>query len=617
MNRKERRAASKRGEESARKPNALAFGSGVSIADLAAQASRSRAAGRISEAREICRQILAREPAHVQSLNLLGLIAQASGDHRAAVKMFANAIASDEVNAACHYNLGNSYQALGNRTKTIAHFSKALALGMDEKAIAFILQSPTIATYVARISVKWPLPVTNVELFGAESVSPLAKDLFLLSAVEAMPLPSLQLELLLGHARAELLRLADEQGENTDEIDDDIVAFACALARQCFINEYVYGQTEAESRIAGVLRDRLLQDLASGATITPLTLAVVAAYFPLHNLPMAEALLRRDWPATMAGLLQVQLREPLEEAGERAAIAALAPVKDSVSLQVMRQYEENPYPRWTVNPLSVFAADQARGKIVPTTERQAELDILIAGCGTGLQAIQIAQVYPNARLLAVDISLPSLAYARRKTRELGLRNIEYAQADILELGTIGRTFDRIESVGVLHHLAEPTAGWRVLVPLLRPGGEMRIGLYSELARRVIVEARARARIAARGYEATAPDIRRCRQDIIREAEQWKMLVGVKDFYTMSGCRDLLFNVMEHRFTIPEIAAFLNDHDLSFLGFEPFDDPTVIKKFHEQFPGATDEADLDRWHRFEADHPETFWGMYVFTAGKKG
>jgi len=569
--------------------------------------------GRINEAREICRQILAREPAHVQSLNRLGLIAQASGDQRLAVKMFGKAIASDEANAACHYNVGNSYQLLGNRTKAIAHFSKALALGMDEKAVPFIQQRPVIAAYVARIAGKWPLPVTNLELFGAESVSPLANDLFLRCAIEATTLPSVQLEVLLGHARAELLRLAGEQGEGDREIDDDTLAFACALARQCFINEYVYGQAEAESGLAGVLRDRLLRDLASGAAITPFALAVVAAYFPLHVMPMAEALLRRDWPATMAGLLQVQLREPLEELSERAAIARLAPIKDGVSLQVMRQYEENPYPRWTTNPLNAFAADQARGRIVPTAERQAELDILIAGCGTGLHAIQIAQVYPNARLLGIDVGLSSLAYARRKTRELGLRNIEYAQADILELGTIDRTFDSIESVGVLHHLAEPTAGWRVLVSLLRPGGRMRIGLYSDLARRVIVEAH--ARIAARGYRATAGDIRRCRQDMIREAEHWKMLIGAKDFYSMSGCRDLLFNVMEHRFTIPEIAAFLDDNDLSFLGFEPFDDATVIERFHRQFPGAADEASLDQWHRFEADHPETFRDMYVFTVGK--
>src|SRR5580704_15895575 len=221
MNRKERRAANKRRDESARRPNALAFGSAeVSIADLAAEASRSHGAGRINEAQEICRQILAREPAHVQSLNFLGLMAQASGDHRGAVKMFAKAIASDEVDAACHYNIGNSYQALGNRTKAIAHFSKALALGMDEKAVAFILQSPIIATYVARIAGKWPLPVTNVELFGTESVIPLANDLFLRCAMEATTLPSVRLEALLGYARSELLRLTGEQGGDNGETDD-------------------------------------------------------------------------------------------------------------------------------------------------------------------------------------------------------------------------------------------------------------------------------------------------------------------------------------------------------------------------------------------------------------
>ncbi|MFQ3456496.1 methyltransferase domain-containing protein [Bradyrhizobium sp. UFLA01-814] len=610
MNRKERRAAGKRRDESAK--NAPAFASaGVSIADLAAEASRFYGMRRFNEAQEICRQILAREPGHVQSLNLLGLMAQASGDHRAAAKMFTKAIASDEVNAACHYNAGNSYQALGNRSKAAAHFSKALALGMDAKAVGFILQSPVVTSYVGRIASKWPLPVTSAELFGSEGIAPLARDLFLRSAMEATTLASMQLEVLLGYARAELLRLASKPDQ--DEVDDDVVAFACALARQCFINEYVYAQTEAESEGAGALRDRLLQDLASGTVISPLTLAIVAAYFPLHALPAADALLRRDWPTAVAGLLRVQLREPREEMADRTAVATLTPIKNSVSVDVMRQYEENPYPRWTVNPLTAFAADRARGRTVATAEQQAERDILIAGCGTGSHAIQIAQVYPNARLLAVDISMTSLAYARRKTRELGLRNINYAQADILELGSIGRSFDSIESVGVLHHLAKPLAGWRVLVSLLRPGGTMRIGLYSSLARRVIVEAR--DRIAARNYRATAYDIKRCRQDIFREADKWKPLIGAKDFYSMSGCRDLLFNVMEHRLTIPEIATFLSEHGLTFEGFEPFDDPAVLEQFRKKFQGTADETNLDQWHRFEVDHPETFWDMYVFMAGK--
>lgn len=126
----------------------------------------------------------------------------------------------------------------------------------------------------------------------------------------------------------------------------------------------------------------------------------------------------------------------------------------------------------------------------------------------------------------------SLAYARRKTQEEGLRNIEYAQADILNLSTIGRTFDRIEAVGVLHHLADPKAGWRVLLTLLAPNGIMRVGLYSEAARRPIVKAR--AIVAERGYPSTAEGIR-ARQTITREKDElrWKLLVQTVDFYSMS------------------------------------------------------------------------------------
>ena len=72
---------------------------------------------------------------------------------------------------------------------------------------------------------------------------------------------------------------------------------------------------------------------------------------------------------------------------------------------------------------------------------------------------------------------------RRKAHELGLANIEHAQADILKLDSLDRRFDVIETAGVLHHLADPAAGWRLLLSLLRPNGLMFVGLYSALARR--------------------------------------------------------------------------------------------------------------------------------------
>jgi len=89
-------------------------------------------------------------------------------------------------------------------------------------------------------------------------------------------------------------------------------------------------------------------------------------------------------------------------------------------------------------------------------------DILIAGCGTGQQSIDAAQRFREARVLAVDLSLSSLAYARRKALELGLDGIAHAQADILELGKLGPQLRPDRSGGVLHHMADPFAGWEAL-----------------------------------------------------------------------------------------------------------------------------------------------------------
>ena len=67
----------------------------------------------------------------------------------------------------------------------------------------------------------------------------------------------------------------------------------------------------------------------------------------------------------------------------------------------------------------------------------------------------------NLKVLAIDLSSSSLSYAKRKTEELNIQNIDYVQADILDLGKQDRQFDIVESV-VLHHMDEPIVGWNKL-----------------------------------------------------------------------------------------------------------------------------------------------------------
>jgi 2-polyprenyl-3-methyl-5-hydroxy-6-metoxy-1,4-benzoquinol methylase len=458
------------------------------------------------------------------------------------------------------------------------------------------------------------MPSDDDGRLGERDVAEIANDVFLQSALETTIIRGVTLELFLTNLRSALLRLAAADITAPDELGDNVTSLFCAMAQQCFLNEYVYAQSGEETRQAGVLRDLLLQKLSAGTEIPAALLGAVAAYFPLHSLPGAETLRAARWPSCAADLVGQQVREPLLEAEDRRSLAALTSIDDEVSVRVMQQYEENPYPRWSVNPLAAVAGD-SRGRI-ETAGRSAGRpgeEILIAGCGTGEHPFDIAQKSPQARILAIDLSRASLAYALRKTREHGLSNVEYAQADILKLGTLGRRFDRIEAMGVLHHLSDPLAGWRVLISLLPPDGVMRVGLYSQSARRSIVEAR--ALIAAGGYRATAEDIRAFRQVLIRARDEprWQTILASVDFYSLSGCRDMLFNVIEHRFTIPLIAAFLREEGLSFLGFEL--DAKIMERFREQYSGTDSLYNLDHWHNFESANPQTFRNMYQFSIRK--
>ena len=319
-----------------------------------------------------------------------------------------------------------------------------------------------------------------------------------------------------------------------------------------------------------------------------------------------------------------QVHEPREEAALRGTIPQLTPIEDATSQAVQAQYETNPYPRWvsTAVPqpfasVETFLREMLPAAPVRATEKSGSPDILIAGCGTGQHAIMTARQY-GTRVLAIDLSRASLAYAAARTRALGL-DIEYAQADIMRLAALGRNFDLIESNGVLHHMTDPYAGWRVLLSLLRPGGFMRIGLYSERARWGVVEAR--AFIAQAGYGVTPAEIRRFRHDLMRredargEDAMARNIMWFNDFYSTSECRDLLFHVQEHRMTLPQIKAFLVAQELQFLGFEI--DPDTRRRYAARFPADAAMTDLDRWHAFEQDNPHTFANMYQFWVQKAG
>ncbi len=445
-----------------------------------------------------------------------------------------------------------------------------------------------------------------------QALRALATDALLGALLENAPVADLQLEALLVAARRGILALCDAASQADA---DTMLPFACSLARQCFINEYVFDLDADEGAAVDALRRRLADISAAGRTPPPIFVAAVACYGPLYLQPEHDGLLGQSWSASLEAVLTQQIREPAAERLMAAAVPQLTSVDEATSRAVRQQYEENPYPRWIKTmstgrplPFDAYLREMLPAARLDPVERTS-VEVLIAGCGTGQQPVEFATRVSSVSIFAVDLSRASLGYAARKTAELGLSNIEYGQADILQLQGLGRQFDVILASGVLHHMADPFAGWRQLVGLLRPGGIMQLGLYSKLARTEV--AAARTFIAEQGFTSDAAGIRRARVAIaaaLDDNPSWHNFIG-PDFFCMSDCRDLLFHVAEQCLTLPQIAQFIRESGLEFLGFQLSRDTAgQYAAVHPDDPAMTD---LDRWHAFEQARRHTFLGMYQF------
>ncbi len=422
--------------------------------------------------------------------------------------------------------------------------------------------------------------------FGA----PLEADLddpLLLQCLPLVIMADLRIEQGLTRLRKELLR------------DSRLGArrqLAAALALQCSLNEFAWWVDEEEQ-----------QWLAAASADTPEGALALALYGRLRQRPGSS------WPELEAVFYR-QLEVPARERELAQNVKTLRPIRNDVSLAVSSLYEENPYPRWrglsrrtALEPSTVLSLQFPHW--IPTANlRQPE--VLMAGCGTGRDLLTIANGWKCARLTGVDLSRTSLAYAQSMAAQLGFSEIEFAQADLLTLTDWEREFDLIFCTGVLHHMADPLAGWRVLCRLLRPGGMMKIALYSELGRQGIVAGQ-------RWLAEQAVELHQGRY-LLQQLpldHPARAAMETRDFFYLSGCRDLLYHVQEHRFRIPQIGAALQELGLELVGFEVR--PEVRLEYEALFPEDRQRTNLVYWEKFEELNPQTFFAMYQFWCQKPG
>jgi 2-polyprenyl-3-methyl-5-hydroxy-6-metoxy-1,4-benzoquinol methylase len=604
---------------------------------------------------ESCDKAIQIRPDYAEAYSNRGAALQELGRLDEAVESCDKAIKIRPDYAEAYSNRGAALQELGRLGEAAENYRKVISIAPQNgffwaafanslRAVKFtscnddlvhdllqMLEQPTVAPHSVSEAVisalrYYPRFLRILELFKSkradEDIDHLTAQLstipLLLRLMELSSIADLDMERMFSKMRASMLTRVTSGRKEAQGLP-----FYTALAMHCFTNEYVFSESEEENQKIELLQEEVKVALEKGGAVSPTRIAVLGAYRPLSGFSWADDLLRLKWSGHIKKIIVAQVGEVRKEQALRSKISRLTVIEDQVSQEVSNQYENYPYPRWINAALSdkprpvreVLQAINVRYNL-DAQQFFDKPDVLIAGCGTGRQALGTASRFLNCNVLAVDLSLSSLSYAMRKTQELGVTNIEYMQGDILRLNQLERQFDIIESAGVLHHMDDPLAGWKVLVDRLRSGGLMKVGLYSDTARQPIVKAR--KYITKKKYTTSPDNVRKFREEVINmdpnSDSEITQVVGFRDFYSLNACRDLVFHVQEHLFTLPQIEAAVNDLGLRFLGFE-LKESWIRRSFSEFYPEKDALTSLSLWHQFELKNPRTFKGMYQFWVQK--
>lgn len=302
---------------------------------------------------------------------------------------------------------------------------------------------------------------------------------------------------------------------------------------------------------------------------------------------------------------------------------AVASVSKDEELQ--RFYEAYPYPRQDedLRPLlvgeSVLVGNPKHWfhMYFPAEAYRAEIDVLIAGCGTR-EAARIAAGNRDCRVTAIDISTRSLEATCELKSEYGLDNLSLRQLPLERAAELDREFDLIFCSGVLHHTANPAVGLRSLRQVLKRSGALNAMLYGRYGRLAIEQMQELLLAAGVTAENGGPErVRQWLKALPTEHPFRAEMNSLADLEYDEGIADLLLNPRETSYSVGEVSALLEDNGFALHRF-------VCQAHYEPVCSllATDEEllersrplpDVERWGLMELHRGNM--RRHVFVAGR--
>lgn len=227
---------------------------------------------------------------------------------------------------------------------------------------------------------------------------------------------------------------------------------------------------------------------------------------------------------------------------------------DSCTNMVRDFYELAPFPGYRDHDsLQALRARAERSAFARLLDAAIPMDarILEIGCGTGQMSLFLAGA--DRLVVGADVTRASLELGAAAARRFGVTGIQFVETDLHNPGLCGSAFDVVYTSGVLHHTRDPRHAFAAILPLLRPGGMIVVGLYNAFARIPLRLRRVVARLSGYRWIPLDPVLRDRKSEPARR-EAW-----VRDQYR---------HPEEHRHTAAEVRGWFAENGIEYVRTYP-------------------------------------------------